>query len=1302
MKQPFTSLGLFTYLRTYARRHDETNPSSTVESWDECITRVVNACNTQLHVNFTEEEKNEVYDMLFNLKCSVAGRFLWQLGTRTVDKLGLMSLQNCAFTVVDHPVEPFTWVMNFLMLGAGCGYRISQSDLDKFPDTKSTVISRVDDAGSDYIVPDSRSGWVKLLGKVLKAHFLSGKGFTFSCHNLRSKGAPIKSFGGTASGPDTLCDGIMKIHNILNDRAKNKNSNRLTTVEALDIMNLIGMIVVSGNVRRCLPKGAMVHTDNGLVPIENVMLGTKVLTRKGYYPVTCRFIQGEQDVIDIHTVKGIFTCTLNHKMAYIRNYDLEDVQFCEAGELLYGSVKELVYLSSVEYLTDDQVKKVTYDPVQILSLTYHGKVKTYDIEVDEAHEFFCNGFLTHNSAQIALGDCTDHDYLQAKRWDLGAVPNWRCYSNNSVICNDIEEVLSNDEFWEGYNGNGEPYGLINLNLSRQCGRLGETEFADPDVEGYNPCVAGDTWVFTENGPRMVKDILGEKVKLYVDGQLHETTDDGFYKTGTKQLYELKTSRGYSLRATGNHLIMTSTGEWKAIEDLKAGDTLKLHNHKGIDASEWDTYKETTDYHQTEFIPLSSARLNLAKYYQMLDLCVGIPTTLITHTDYRMLSYYDTSYTTTVMSVTPSTVEDVYDCTVPGISAFDANGFYVHNCAEQSLANRETCCLAEIYLPNIESKEALIKYAKYLYRICKHSLALPCADSEATEQIVHKNMRMGIGVTGYLQATDEQRDWLSDTYTELRKFDQTYSAEHSFPTSVKLTTCKPSGCSREESLILTTKGLLRLNEIGDINGEMWQPVSGLKVFTASGDIRPITKFYVNGEVPTRKIRTQDCVDLESSFNHSYRVLTDTLEYTWKTTGELQQGDRLVVALGDHARNAAVKSDLSPELAYAIGIILNRGICSSSNKFTFLFFHDEQVPERLKSALNQNNIEAQFMDVNFSLNKMYTIDCTTEFYDWMKTNNIIYDIDEVANPLFTGFISRGSKAIPKIIRTASAEAINAFLDAFRTVSVNNNTLASEVVQLARSIGVHGYYNGRDSQFILREDTERNNDRYWNNFRLDPIVFIMDSTCKTYDVEVEEAHHYQLGGVISHNTLSILGACTSGVHPGYAQYYIRRIRVSSDSGLIKVARDHGYPIEYVQNFDGTLDYGTQVISFPMALPSSTVLAENCTAVQQLEWVKKLQTDWSDNSVSCTVYYRKEELPEIKDWLRKNYNSSVKTVSFLLHSEHGFKQAPLEKISKEEYLALAAKCKPIQSVAGICYSEGDEKYVGEGECAGGACPLK
>jgi len=92
---PFSSIGLFTYLRTYARRLSEDDPNSLVETWEQCIKRVVMACNDQLKVGFKFEELRELFSLLFNLKCSVAGRFLWQLGTETVNESGLTSLMCC-------------------------------------------------------------------------------------------------------------------------------------------------------------------------------------------------------------------------------------------------------------------------------------------------------------------------------------------------------------------------------------------------------------------------------------------------------------------------------------------------------------------------------------------------------------------------------------------------------------------------------------------------------------------------------------------------------------------------------------------------------------------------------------------------------------------------------------------------------------------------------------------------------------------------------------------------------------------------------------------------------------------------------------------------------------------------------------------------------------------------------------------------------------------------------------------------------------------------------------------------------
>jgi hypothetical protein len=88
------------------------------------------------------------------------------------------------------------------------------------------------------------------------------------------------------------------------------------------------------------------------------------------------------------------------------------------------------------------------------------------------------------SALLCIGDPDDIEYLLAKRWDLGNIPSWRAMSNNSVACSNLEDL--HEYFWEGYKGNGECYGLINLELSRDTGRLGDSRYKDPRVVGYNP------------------------------------------------------------------------------------------------------------------------------------------------------------------------------------------------------------------------------------------------------------------------------------------------------------------------------------------------------------------------------------------------------------------------------------------------------------------------------------------------------------------------------------------------------------------------------------------------------------------------------------------------------------------------------------------------------------------------------------------------------------------------------------------------------------------------------------------------
>ena len=325
-------IGYITYARTYSREKKD----GTRESFSDTVERELYGISKQLKVGFSEDEEDYYRDMRHDMKGSVAGRFMWQLGTKTVDQLGLPSLQNCAFVVIDEPIRPFTWAMDMLMLGSGVGYSIKKEHVYKLPKIvrKKVKIERLDDKQADFIVPDTREGWVKLLGKVLKSHFYSGEGFTYSTQLVRGKGESIRGFGGTASGASILVEGIELISEVLN----NRRGKQIRPVDALDIMNLIGMIVVAGNVRR--------------------------------------------------------------------------------------------------------------------------------------------------SAQLAIGDYDDLEYLKAKRWDLGYIPKWRQFSNNSVDCEDAK--LLPQEFWDTYE-QGEPYGLVNISLSKLVGRTGETQYPDPDVEGYNPC-----------------------------------------------------------------------------------------------------------------------------------------------------------------------------------------------------------------------------------------------------------------------------------------------------------------------------------------------------------------------------------------------------------------------------------------------------------------------------------------------------------------------------------------------------------------------------------------------------------------------------------------------------------------------------------------------------------------------------------------------------------------------------------------------------------------------------------------------
>jgi ribonucleoside-triphosphate reductase len=252
---PWGPIGYITYKRTYARRL----PNGQSEEWYQTVGR---CCKGILQIGgdkvFDTKEIGLLYEYVFNLKCCFSGRGLWQLGTEKMLLIGADSLTNC-WGVVINSIDAFLFTFDELMLGGGVGFTLLPQYVYEMGNVvHDPEIRRLDEGDVGFIIPDNREGWVEFLRKILEAFYINGRGFTYSTMCIREAGSHINGFGGTASGPEELVRGINNIMGILRKRIGQK----LRPIDCLDIQNIIGKIVVAGNVRRSSELGVGDVEDN--------------------------------------------------------------------------------------------------------------------------------------------------------------------------------------------------------------------------------------------------------------------------------------------------------------------------------------------------------------------------------------------------------------------------------------------------------------------------------------------------------------------------------------------------------------------------------------------------------------------------------------------------------------------------------------------------------------------------------------------------------------------------------------------------------------------------------------------------------------------------------------------------------------------------------------------------------------------------------------------------------------------------------------------------------------------------------
>ena len=181
----------------------------------------------------------------------------------------------------------------------------------------------------------------------------------------------------------------------------------------------------------------------------------------------------------------------------------------------------------------------------------------------------------------------------------------------------------------------------------------------------------------------------------------------------------------------------------------------------------------------------------------------------------------------------------------------------------------------------------------------------------------------------------------------------------------------------------------------------------------------------------------------------------------------------------------------------------------------------------------------------------------------------------------------------------------------------------------------------------------------------------------------------------TVSQLVGCSSGIHPAYSQYYIRTVRMDNKDPLTLFFKTQGVPNEP----DVTKPSDITIFSFPQKGTESGVTRNETNAIEQLKLYSVYQKNWTEHNPSITVYYKDNEFLTIGDWIYNNF-SDVSGVSLLPHSDHVYKQAPYQEITKEEYETFVASF-PLIDWGNLKEEEDTTTGTQELSCTAGVCEV-
>lgn len=822
-------VGEVAFYRTYSRTDNPKAPGKQ-ESWVDVCERTINGMyqiqeawcwSTGVKWNHEKalQSAREAFDLMLRFRWSPPGRGLSNMGTPFIMQRGVVeALQNCGFISTEY-IETergnfFHWLMEMSMLGVGVGFDTRGADRLTIYAPHPTEIHKI-------IIPDTREGWALSVEQLIDSYLYPHRPTVdFDYDLIRPQGAPIHGLGGKASGPDPLIALHEEIRTILDKRT----GARLDSRTIVDLCNLIGLCVVSGNVRRSAEIALGSPQDEAFINLKNYK---QYPERAGYGWVSNNSILAE---VGMDYRASASRTWENGEPGYFwvenaRRYgrmngtlDVGDRHVmgcnpCITGDTLIYTEKGLIRAD--ELAAQQQALAVVTDSrfgtnvLQDASPVFTTGVKdVYRLRTVEGYEVRAtdNHRIMTSNGWVAMSDLKEGDQVHILNrpgafGDSGSLAEGRVLGwlvgdgHFNTWAKQPKSLLS---FWQDdidlvddfvrYLGDVLPEPISNRSYSNTGYAIAERE----EVR------IGSTRLY-----KMAEELGMTKDKLIVPDKVRKGSAEmqrGFLQAifSSDGHFAGTQEKGGSVRLTS-----VSEGLLKDVQRLllNFGIYSRLYRNRRVESIRElpDGKGGTKEYACQAYHDLCIAKRSMAIFADTVGFIVERKQlALLDHLRQMKRGPYSDTFVARVASVTYEGKERVYDLTQPSTHSFVANGIVVHNCGEQPLNHRELCTLVEIYLPHCANKREFERAIKYAYLYGKTTtLASEQITDRQSRSVMRQNRRIGLSVTGVTQflgihGPEVLASWLDHGYDLSGYYDQLYSQWLGVGRSVRRTSVKPGG------------------------------------------------------------------------------------------------------------------------------------------------------------------------------------------------------------------------------------------------------------------------------------------------------------------------------------------------------------------------------------------------------------------------------------------------------------------------------------------------------------------------------